>query len=238
MSGAARSSCCCPPTCTWRAGRSSWRRRLPWSSCCRRACSRASRRSRCGSASRACPGATRSRPLRACSRSRPSPCWSTAGFVGSRDPLANPLPLFVWTVWWIGFTYLHAAFGNLWAHVNPWTGLYRLLTAVGRLRRRREHPPLRVSAVGRALARGGGLPRVRLVRADPSGAVRSRGARQRGRELPPLPLRRRARLRGAVAPGGGAVLGVLPHGVLARAARRAALEPPRTGLRRAARRSS
>jgi hypothetical protein len=66
----------------------------------------------------------------------------TAGFVGSRDPLANPLPLFVWAVWWIGFTYLHAAVGNLWAHVNPWTGLYRLLTAVGRLHRRREHPPL------------------------------------------------------------------------------------------------
>ena len=70
----------------------------------------------------------------------------TAGFVGSRDPLANPLPLFVWTVWWIGFTYLHAAFGNLWAHVNPWTGLYRLLTAIGRLRRRREHPPFEYPA--------------------------------------------------------------------------------------------
>jgi len=26
--------------------------------------------------------------------------------------------------------------------VNPWTGLYHLLTSVGRLRRRREHPPL------------------------------------------------------------------------------------------------
>jgi hypothetical protein len=66
----------------------------------------------------------------------------TAGLVGSRDPLANPLPLFVWTVWWIGFTYLHAIAGNLWAHVNPWTGLYRLLTAVGRLRWRRDRPPL------------------------------------------------------------------------------------------------
>ena len=66
----------------------------------------------------------------------------TAGLLGSRDPLANPLPLFVWTVWWIGFTYLHAVFGNLWAHVNPWIGLYRLLTATGRLRRRRERPPL------------------------------------------------------------------------------------------------
>ena len=50
----------------------------------------------------------------------------TAGRIGSRDPLANPLPLFVWTIWWIGFTYLHAVLGNLWAHVNPWIGLYRL----------------------------------------------------------------------------------------------------------------
>jgi hypothetical protein len=66
----------------------------------------------------------------------------TAGLVGSRDPLGNPLPLFVWTIWWIGFTCLHALFGNLWAHVNPWTGLYRVVTSTGRLRRRREHPPL------------------------------------------------------------------------------------------------
>jgi hypothetical protein len=65
-----------------------------------------------------------------------------AGVRGSRDPLANPLPLFVWTVWWIGFTYLHAAFGNLWAHLNPWSGLYRVLTSAGRLRRWRKIPPL------------------------------------------------------------------------------------------------
>jgi hypothetical protein len=68
---------------------------------------------------------------------------TAAGILGSRDPLANPLPLFVWSVWWIGFTYLHAAVGNLWAHVNPWIGLYRLLTTVGRLRRRRQAPPFR-----------------------------------------------------------------------------------------------
>jgi hypothetical protein len=66
-----------------------------------------------------------------------------AGFVGSRDPLSNPLPLFVWTVWWIGFTYLHALLGDVWAHVNPWSGLHRVLTAAGPLRRWRERPPLR-----------------------------------------------------------------------------------------------
>jgi hypothetical protein len=66
----------------------------------------------------------------------------TAGVLGSRDPLANPLPLFVWTAWWIGFTYLHAVFGNLWAHLNPWIGLYRLLAAARPLRCRRERPPL------------------------------------------------------------------------------------------------
>jgi hypothetical protein len=64
-----------------------------------------------------------------------------AGLVGSRDPLSNPLPLFVWTLWWIGFTALHAVLGNLWTYLNPWIGLYRLLTWAGRLLRRRARPP-------------------------------------------------------------------------------------------------
>jgi hypothetical protein len=50
-----------------------------------------------------------------------------AGVIGSRDPLANPLPVFVWAVWWIGFTYLHAAFGDVWSRVNPWIGAWRLI---------------------------------------------------------------------------------------------------------------
>jgi hypothetical protein len=65
-----------------------------------------------------------------------------AGVVGSRDPLANPLPLFVWAVWWVGFTYLHAVLGNVWAHVNPWIGLHRLLTAGGPLATWGPRPPL------------------------------------------------------------------------------------------------
>jgi hypothetical protein len=48
------------------------------------------------------------------------------GLHGSRDPLANPLPLTIWTLWWVGFTLATAVLGNLWAYVNPWTGLYRL----------------------------------------------------------------------------------------------------------------
>lgn len=64
-----------------------------------------------------------------------------AGHIGSRDPLANPLPLMVWTVWWVGLTLLHAVFGNLWHGLNPWRGLYRLLTGIPRLRRWREAPP-------------------------------------------------------------------------------------------------
>ncbi len=66
-----------------------------------------------------------------------------AGRWGSRDPLANPLPLFVWTVWWIGFTYLHVVFGNLWVRVNPWSGLYRLAIRLLGLGRWRDQPPVR-----------------------------------------------------------------------------------------------
>jgi hypothetical protein len=50
-----------------------------------------------------------------------------AGYLGSRDPLDNPLPLTVWTTWWIGLTLAHALFGNLWRYLNPWSGPFRLL---------------------------------------------------------------------------------------------------------------
>jgi hypothetical protein len=53
-----------------------------------------------------------------------------AGYFGSRDPLANPLPLTVWTVWWIGLTIAHAVFGNLWRYLSPWIGPFRLLRAI------------------------------------------------------------------------------------------------------------
>lgn len=66
-----------------------------------------------------------------------------AGKWGSRDPLSNPLPLFVWTVWWIGFTYLHLLFGNLWAYLNPWSGLCRAAARFPGVKRWVEQPPFR-----------------------------------------------------------------------------------------------
>ena len=49
-----------------------------------------------------------------------------AGLAGSHDPLANPLPLSVWTLTWVGLTFAHAVLGYLWPIVNPWTALARL----------------------------------------------------------------------------------------------------------------
>ncbi len=50
-----------------------------------------------------------------------------AGLIGSRDPLANPLPLAVWTLFWIGLTILQALAGDIWAVINPWLAPYRLI---------------------------------------------------------------------------------------------------------------
>jgi hypothetical protein len=59
-----------------------------------------------------------------------------AGLLGTEDPFRNFAPAFVWIAWWIGFTYLCAVFGDLWALLNPWKvlyprGLFKLAPAVG-----------------------------------------------------------------------------------------------------------
>ena len=53
-----------------------------------------------------------------------------AGLAGSRDPLANPLPLAVWTLMWVGLAFAHAVLGYLWPIVNPWTAFARLLRRI------------------------------------------------------------------------------------------------------------
>ncbi|RWL83084.1 MAG: hypothetical protein EOR67_26480, partial [Mesorhizobium sp.] len=57
-----------------------------------------------------------------------------AGFLGSRDPLSNPLPLVIWTLLWAGFTLLQGVLGNLWSWLNPWYGPWRVASRVFGLR--------------------------------------------------------------------------------------------------------
>lgn len=57
------------------------------------------------------------------------------GFVGSRDPLSNPLPLMVWTVFWIGLTLVQGVFGNLWWWISPLYAPWRLVVALRGSRR-------------------------------------------------------------------------------------------------------
>ena len=54
-----------------------------------------------------------------------------AGFLGSRDPLSNPLPLTLWTLLWVGLTLAQGIFGNLWAWINPWFGPYWIARSLG-----------------------------------------------------------------------------------------------------------
>lgn len=62
------------------------------------------------------------------------------GLAGSRDPLSNPLPLVVWTVFWIGLTLLQGAAGNLWWWIDPWYAPWRFVAALARTRA----PPIRM----------------------------------------------------------------------------------------------
>jgi hypothetical protein len=68
----------------------------------------------------------------------------SAGLLGSRDPLSNPLPLTVWTLVWVGLTLVQGLLGNLWAWTNPWYGPWRIVMAV--LGRAASDPPLRMPA--------------------------------------------------------------------------------------------
>ncbi len=57
------------------------------------------------------------------------------GFLGSRDPLHNPLVLVVWTLFWVGLPLACIFLGNLFRPLNPWVGpvatLRRLLGRTG-----------------------------------------------------------------------------------------------------------
>jgi len=91
-------------------------------------------------------------------------CLVWVGLEGPRDPTSNPLPLFVWTMWWIGFVTLQGLLGNLWVWVNPWTGPVAVTRRVLKLR-----PYLRFPIrLGHSLAIVSFLGFVSVLLADPA----------------------------------------------------------------------
>ena len=59
----------------------------------------------------------------------------TAGFVGNQNPYQNIAPTMVWIIVWVGFAYVSAFLGDLWALINPWRtifdGVARIYRRVG-----------------------------------------------------------------------------------------------------------
>ena len=52
-----------------------------------------------------------------------------AGLLGPHDPAENLLPLAIWTLWWVVIVLLHPLFGDIWRVLNPFSGLYAVLSA-------------------------------------------------------------------------------------------------------------
>ena len=64
-----------------------------------------------------------------------------ASLAGNQSPTRNIAPTFIWVAWWVGFAYLSALVGNLWAVVNPWAALFGWGEAlVGSRRVTRRYP--------------------------------------------------------------------------------------------------
>lgn len=59
-----------------------------------------------------------------------------AGLTGSQDPTRNPLPLAVWSLWWVALVFLQGVLGDIWRWLNPWTGPLMLARRVLRPRLR------------------------------------------------------------------------------------------------------
>jgi hypothetical protein len=49
------------------------------------------------------------------------------GFIGPQNPTSNFAILFVWVVWWAGYTMTVYLFGNTWEQLNPWKSLSTIL---------------------------------------------------------------------------------------------------------------
>ncbi len=55
-----------------------------------------------------------------------------AGLRGDQNPYRNIAPTMVWIIWWIGFAYVSALLGNLWAVINPWRTIFEAVDTIYR----------------------------------------------------------------------------------------------------------
>jgi hypothetical protein len=53
-----------------------------------------------------------------------------AGFRGDQNPYRNIAPTMVWIIWWVGFAYVSAFVGNLWALINPWRTIFEAVETI------------------------------------------------------------------------------------------------------------
>ncbi len=50
-----------------------------------------------------------------------------AGLIGNQSPFKNIAPTMVWVIGWVGLSFVSALLGDIWALVNPWDNLARLV---------------------------------------------------------------------------------------------------------------
>src|SRR5690348_11710834 len=50
-----------------------------------------------------------------------------AGLFGSQSPFKNIAPTMVWVIGWVGLSFVSALLGDVWALINPWDSLARLV---------------------------------------------------------------------------------------------------------------
>jgi hypothetical protein len=65
-----------------------------------------------------------------------------ASLAGNQSPTRNVAPTAIWVAWWVGFAYVSALVGNLWAVVNPWSAIFRWGEAVFGARRAPHRYPV------------------------------------------------------------------------------------------------
>ncbi|HVR90579.1 MAG TPA: hypothetical protein VHG29_05755 [Novosphingobium sp.] len=61
-----------------------------------------------------------------------------AGLFGNQDPYHNLAPTLVWVIWWVGFAFFCALFGNLWGLINPIATWFDWISAIRSAGARRD----------------------------------------------------------------------------------------------------